>query len=95
MPPLLLSAFSDGLKVNFTKLEDTKWEYFYNATAMSAENITFTTTCNDTAMACIFAGLASSTEYRVYMEACMTVEGDTLICSRFSEALVAWTTAQG
>ncbi len=95
MPPSLLSAFSGGLEVNFTKLEDDKWEYFYNATALSAENITFITTCNATAMTCTFAGLASSTEYRVYMEACMIVEDDTLVCSHFSEGLVAWTTAQG
>ncbi len=95
LAPLLRSASHNVLDVNFTKLEDVKWDYFYNGTAVSADNRTFTKACNQTTMICFIDGLASNTNYAVYMEACMIVENGASICSRFSEALDAWTTAQG
>ncbi len=92
---MLRSASHNALEVNLTKLEDVKWDYFYNGTAVNSDNNTFTTACNLTTMICLIDGLAPSTNYRVYMEACMTMEDGTSICSRFSDALDAWTTAQG
>ncbi len=92
---MLRSASHNALEVNFTKLEDVKWDYFYNGTAVNSDNNTFTMACNQTTMICLIDGLASNTNYRVYMEACMTMEDGTSIRSRLSEALDAWTTAQG
>ncbi len=95
LAPLLRFASHNALEVNFTKLEDVKWDYFYNGTAVSADNRTFTKACNQTTLTCLIDGLASNTNYAVNMEACMTIEDGTTICSRFSAALDAWTTAQG
>ncbi len=92
---MLRSASHNALEVNFTKLEDVKWDYFYNGTAVNSGNVSFYTACNQTTMICLIDGLTPSTNYRVYMEACMTTEDGTSVCSRFSEALDAWTTTQG
>ncbi len=95
LAPLLRSASHNALEVNFTKLEDAKWDYFYNGTAVNSGNVSFTKACNQTTMVCLIDGLTPNTNYGVYMEACMSIEDGSSICSRLSEALDAWTTAQG
>ncbi len=82
--------------ISYKKLNDTLWQYVYNATAMSPDNRTLEVPCNATSYTCTFEGLSSSTTYRIYMQAFVpSTQVEYPVGSALSEPLIVDPTVEG
>ncbi len=89
--PHLLSQTWDKIVITYENLNDTHWEYVYNATALSPDNTTHEGACNADSTTCEFVELSPNTEYKVYIQAFVP---DYPVGSELSEALIVQTNSE-
>ncbi len=94
--PRLLTQTTSSLAISYTNLDDSHWEYLYNTSALSPDNVTYEGECNLTSNTCTFGGLSPGTQYSITMQAFMpSAEANPPAGSEVSEPLMAYTIAQG
>ncbi len=87
--PCLLSQTKEELLISYENLNDTLWQYVYNATALSPDNRTFEVPCNATSNTCTFEGPSLGTKYRIYMQAFVpSTQVEYPVGSALSEPLI-------
>ncbi len=94
--PRLLTQTTDFLVVSYTNLNDSHWEYLYNASALSPDSVAYEGECNLTSNTCTFSELSPGTQYSITMQAFMpSAEANPPAGSEVSEPLMAYTITEG
>ncbi len=86
--PRLLSQTKGTIIISYTSLNNTRWDYLYNATIAGSDNGTCERACDNSTNTCTFHGLSSTEEYVVQMQVFIpSFQSNPPLGSELSEAL--------